>query len=164
MLLRDDVDYSGYGVASVERRGGPFHNLDALDVGRIQQVEVVLPTHVAVHALAVNQDKDVVVVQPVELDVAAHTPVVERERRGEPCQQLFHTTGLELFQSPSCNDFGLYGSVLQIMFGPRSCYDHFFQHQGEVFRLLALQNALRRHLWNCIQQQRNDSCLHLHHA
>lgn len=82
MLLRDDVDHSSYGVASVERRGGSLHNLDALDVGRIQQVEVVLPTHVAVHALAVNQDKDVVVVQPVELDVAAHTPVVERERRG----------------------------------------------------------------------------------
>ena len=39
---------------------------------------------VPVHALAVYHDEDIVVVQSVELDMAAHVAVMEGEGRAEP--------------------------------------------------------------------------------
>ena len=126
-LLGDDIDDSGDGIAAVERRGGAFHNLDALYVGGIQLVEVVLSADVPVHAFAVYHDEDIVVVQSVELDVAAHIAVMEGEGRAETAEKVVDAARLVLLQCFSCEHFCLHGGVFQIVFGSRTCYHYFVE-------------------------------------
>ena len=78
-LLGDDVDDTRDGIASIERRRGPFDNLYLLDVVRVDESEIVLTAHVAVDALAVDKDKDIGVAQSVHLHLRPHVALVEGE-------------------------------------------------------------------------------------
>ena len=57
-----------------------------------------LSADVPVHALAVYHDEDIVVVQPVELDMAAHVAVMEGEGRAEPAEKVVYAARLILIQ------------------------------------------------------------------
>lgn len=78
-LLGDNMDNPGDGIAPIKGGGGPFHNFNAFDVGWGQQVQIVLSAYIPVHPLAVNQDEDGIIVQPIQLDPTAHVTILEGE-------------------------------------------------------------------------------------
>ena len=79
VLLRDDVHHTCDGITSVECRGSSFHNLNLLDVVRVDESEVILPAIVTMDAFAVDENEDVVVAQTVHLHLTAHVTFVEGE-------------------------------------------------------------------------------------
>ena len=80
VLLGDDVHHAGNGIRAVEGRCRSLHDFNLLDVVRIDERQVVLTAHVAVNALAVNQNKDIGIVQSVELHLRAHVVLAECKR------------------------------------------------------------------------------------
>ena len=90
-------------------------------------VEVVLSADVPVHALAVYHDEDIVVVQSVELDMAAHVAVMEGEGRAEPAEKVVYAACLILLQRFSREYLCLYGGVFQVVLGSRTCYHYFVE-------------------------------------
>ena len=67
MLLRDDVDHARDGIRAVEGRRSSLHNLNLLDVVRVDEREVVVAAIVAVQAFAIDQYEDIGVAQAVHL-------------------------------------------------------------------------------------------------
>jgi hypothetical protein len=84
-----------------------------------------LPAIVTIDAASVDEDKDVVVVESVQLDVASHIIAVETEGSAKPAQQIINASSLVVVECFARNDFGLYGSVFKVMFGSSTCYNHF---------------------------------------
>ena len=115
VLARDDVDHAGDGVAAVEGGGSALDNLDLFDVARIDQRQVVFAAHVAVDALAVDQDQDIAVAQAVELHMGAHVVFVEGERGGQAAQDVFERASGIVLQHLARDDFRLHGYVLEQM-------------------------------------------------
>ena len=92
VLLGDDVDHTGNGITSIECRRGSLHNLNPLDVVRVDESEVILATIVTMNALAVDEDEDVVVAQTVHLHLTAHIALVEGKRSCQSRQDVSHRT------------------------------------------------------------------------
>ena len=113
MLLRDDVDDTGHCVTTVQRTLRTLHNLNLLDVLRVDESKVVLTAHVAVDALAVHQYQDIAVAQSVQLHLTAHVALVEGKRRRQACEDLLQTLAAILTQHLLCDDLRLHGRILQ---------------------------------------------------
>ena len=92
VLAGDDVDDAGYGIRAVERRRGPLHYLDALDVVRVDEREVVLAAVVAMQAPAVNEYEHVGVAQSVHLQVRPHVVLAEVEAGRQSREDVLYAT------------------------------------------------------------------------
>ena len=112
-LLRDDVDDSGYGIRAIERRRGPFHNLNLLDVVRVDESQVVLSAHVAMNALAIDEDEDVGVAQSVHLHLRPHVALVEGKRRRQTREDILQGTASIVLEHLSGDHFRLHGRIFQ---------------------------------------------------
>ena len=55
MLTGDNIDDSGYGIASIECRRGTLDNLDALNIVGVDKSEVVLSAYITMQALTVDE-------------------------------------------------------------------------------------------------------------
>ena len=55
MFLGDDIDDTCDGIATIKGARGSLHNLDLLDVMRINQGEVVLTTIVAIEPMTIDE-------------------------------------------------------------------------------------------------------------
>ena len=135
MLLGNDVDDAGHRVATVERTLRPLHNLNLLNVLRVNQAEVVLAAHVAMNALAVDEYQYVVVAQAVELHLTAHVALAEGERCRQSCQDFLQTLAAIAVEHPAGDDLRLYGRILQQMPGTSTRHHHFLQTIGAPYRL-----------------------------
>ena len=124
MFFRYDVYHSGHGVGSVECRLCSLHDFDALDVVRVNQSEVVLASVVTVYSLSVDENQNVVVSQSVELCLASHVALVEREGRCESAQYLLDGLCSVAFYHLPGNHFGLHGHVFQQMTRTCGCDHH----------------------------------------
>ena len=113
VLARDDVDDARDGVAAIQGGGCALDDLYLLDVLRVDQREVVLAAHVAVDALAVDQDEDVAVAQAAELHVRSHVVFIEGERGGQAGKNVLQGAAGIVLQHSAGDDFGLYGHVFQ---------------------------------------------------
>ena len=80
VLLHNDIHHTRYRIRAVEGTRRSLHNLDLLDVLGVDEREVVLTTHITMNALTVDQHKDVVITQSVELHLRAHIVLAESER------------------------------------------------------------------------------------
>ena len=68
--LGDDLDDAADGVGAVERRLGSADDLDPLDLVEAQVREVERPRRGTLHALAVDQDLDLLRARPTDADLA----------------------------------------------------------------------------------------------
>ena len=112
MLLRDDVDDASHRIAAVQGTLRPFDNLDALDVVRVNQSEVVLTTHVTMQTFTVHQDKYVGVAQTAKLHLTAHITLVEGKRCRQRTQYLLDALAAKAVQHLAIDDLGLHGHIL----------------------------------------------------
>ena len=124
VFLGDDVDHASDGVAPVERGGGAADNLHALDVVRIDQREVVLPAHIAVDALAIDEHEDVVVAEAIHLHMAAHVIVAKGKRGGEAGEDVFEVLPGKVTQHAPRDDLRLHRHTLQRMLRAGGGDDH----------------------------------------
>ena len=76
-------------------------------------------------ALAVNENEDVGVAQPVHLHLAAHVVFAEGETGRQSAEYFLETAAAILLQFPPCDHFGLYGNIFQTVLRTRSRDNHF---------------------------------------
>ena len=126
-LLCDDVHHACHGVAAVERRLRALHDFDALDVLRVNQPEVVLAAHVAVDALAVDEDEDIAVAQSAQLHLAAHVALAEGKRGRQPREDFLDGAPAVAVEHLARDDFGLHGCVAQQVLRARARHHHLGQ-------------------------------------
>ena len=88
----DDVDDAGDGIRSVERRRSPFDDFDALDIGRVDRSQIVLTARIAVQTLAVDQNQNIAVSQPVHRQTGPHIALRNIERRAQRSENVAETT------------------------------------------------------------------------
>ena len=88
MFLSDDVDYACDSIATIECRGSTLHYLYLLDVVGINKAQVVLSTHIAMHALAIYHDEDIAVAQSIHGDAATHVTPIEIQRSSQHAQDI----------------------------------------------------------------------------
>ena len=112
MLLRDDVDDACHRIAAVQGTLRTLDYLDALDVVRVNQSEVVLASHVAVQTFTVHQDEDVGVAQTAQLHLAAHIALVEGKRCRQRTKYLLDALAAKAVQHFAIDDLGLHGHIL----------------------------------------------------
>ena len=127
VLTGDDVDHAGNGIGTIEGRRCALDNLDALDARRVDEAEVVLPTVVAVQALAVDQYKHIGIAESVHLHLRAHVVLVEGEAGGEAGQDVLDRASAILLQFAARDDLGLHGHVLQPVLSASTGDDYLFQ-------------------------------------
>ena len=156
VLFGDDVHNSSHGVASVECRRGALHNLNPLNVLRVDERQVVFSSHVAVNPLSVNENEDVVVAQPVELHLRAHVALVEGERGGESAQDVFKGASSVSLEHFSADDFSLNRHVLQQVLCSGCRDDHFFQHFHDGIGFDRLSRQRLREAQQCHTQSESD--------
>ena len=80
VLLHDDVHHTRNGIGAIESRGGTFHNLYLLDIVWIDERELVLSTHIAMNALAVDQHEDIAIAKTIQLHLRTHIVFIEGKR------------------------------------------------------------------------------------
>ncbi len=90
MFLGDDVDDSGYRIRAIEGARRTLHDFYLVDVVRIDERQVVLAAHVAMDALAVNQDQDIAVAQATQLHLRAHVVFAKGKRSREATQDVLN--------------------------------------------------------------------------
>ncbi len=88
ILFGDDIDHAGYGITAVEGGRGAADHLDAVDPGRVDDVEIDLPAEVAHQPLAINEDQDVPAREATHLHRGAHIAPAEVNRRDQPGEDL----------------------------------------------------------------------------
>ena len=124
MLLGNHIDNASDGIRAIERTGGTLHNLDLLDVVRIDEIQVVLTTHVSMNALTVNKDQDIVVTKSVELHLRSHIVLVEGKRCRKTCEDILQTPTAIVAEHLGRNHLRLHRSVLQQVLGTSACHNH----------------------------------------
>ena len=73
VFLSNDVHHSCNGIATIESRRCSLHDFDSLNVVRVDEPEVVLSSHIAMNALAVDEDENVVVAQTIHPNLPIDT-------------------------------------------------------------------------------------------
>ena len=71
-LFRDDVDYPGNSVGTIECGCRSFQYFDTLDPAHVNTGEVGVVGHVPGHFFAVDKDEDVFVTHAVQREVGTH--------------------------------------------------------------------------------------------
>ena len=122
VLLGDDVDDTGNGIAAVERTRGALHYLDALDVVRVDQPKVVLSAHIAMQTFAVNHDQDITISKTIHLHLGAHVVRIKCKRAAQHAQNVFDALTRKVTKHASADDLGLHRSIFQQML--RTCTRH----------------------------------------
>ena len=126
-FLRDDIDDTGHRVTSIQRTLSTLHNLNLLDVVRVNQTQVVLTAHVTVNALAVNEYQDIRVTQAVQLHLAAHIAFVEGKRSCQSGKDVLQTLAAILLQHLLRNHLRLHRGILQQVLRARTGHHHLLQ-------------------------------------
>lgn len=80
-LVSDDIDDTGDGVRTVERRGGTVKYLDAFDAAHVDAVQVDIVRDVARELLPIDKDEDVFVAKTVQTQESAHGVRSHRDLR-----------------------------------------------------------------------------------
>ena len=127
VFLGDDVYYTCNGIRAIERTRRTLHDFDFLDILRVNQRQVILPAHVAMDALAVNQNQDVAVAQAVQLHLGAHVILIKGKRRSETTQDVLDALACIVAQHLAGNHLGLYGRILQQVLRASTRYYHLGQ-------------------------------------
>ena len=112
VFLCNDVDDTRHRIAAIQGTLCAFHYLDALYVMRVNQSEIVLAANVAMNALAVNENQNIVIAQPVQLHLASHIAFVEGKGCRQRPQYLFYALAAKTVQHLAVNDFCLHRHIL----------------------------------------------------
>ena len=113
VLLGNDVDDTGYGIAAVQRTRRALHDFYLLDVVRVNHVQVVGATQIAMQAFAIYKDEYVGIAQSVHLYLRPHVALAESKRGREPAQDVLQRTAVIVFQHTTRYHLSLHGGILQ---------------------------------------------------
>ena len=125
VFLGDDVDDTCHRITSIQRTLCSLDNLNALDVVWVDESEVILSTHVAMYALAINEDENVRITQTSQLHLTAHIALAESKGSCESAQYIFDAFATIAIEGASRDDLCLYGHILQQVLGSSTCHNHF---------------------------------------
>ena len=126
-FLRDDIDDAGHRITSVQRTLRALHDLNLLDVVRVNQPQVVLTTHITVDALAVDEYQNIRVAQTVQLHLTAHIAFVEGKTRRQSGKDVLQTFAAILLQHLLCDNLRLHRGILQQVLRARTGHHHLLQ-------------------------------------
>ena len=113
MLASDDIYHACNGITAVESGRSTFYYLDAFDVVRVDESEVILSAYVAMKALAIHKDEDIGIAQSVHLHLRAHVTLFEIERSRQLREDILNATSCKGLESLMVDYLSLHWSILQ---------------------------------------------------
>ena len=133
VLLGNDVDDTCNSIAAIECTRRPLHNLNLLDIVRINEREVVLVAIITMQTPSVNQYQHIRVTQTVHLQSRTHVILTEVEARRQPRENVLNAFASILLQLSMTDDLRLYRRILQQVLGSSTCYNHLLQTVGAPY-------------------------------
>ena len=135
MFLGDNVHHAGYSVRTIERRGSPFHNFYFLYIERVDEREVILPSHITMNSFPVDQNQNIGVAKSVHLHLRAHVVFIETEGGSESGYNVFYAAAAILPQHARGDNLRLDRCILQEMLRASARNNNLLQRIGTQFIL-----------------------------
>ena len=112
--LGDDVDHASRGLAAIESRGRPFHDLDALHVVHVEPSEIHVVHGLASQSLSIHEEKHPLPTKAREVEVSLLIHRIRELHTGQLLlQEVLHIGSVQLGQLLGVDYTSLNGHILQ---------------------------------------------------